>query len=135
MLKLKIGDKELSVKYAYGATLKTRLLSKMAKREAKKEEGIETMEDLLLFLPYFLLVGLQKFHADEYGFNYETEEGKEEQIEKMFSVIEDYLDSNEDKDAITLYNDLTEEMLSNGFLKSQFQEELTKKKMQEKEKN
>lgn len=135
MLKLKIGEKELNVKYGYEATLKTRLLSRMAAKEKTKENGMEMTEDLLLFLPDFLLIGLQKFHADEYGFDYETGEGKDEQLAKMFSLIEDYLDSNEDADAITLYNALTKEMLQNGFLKSQFQKELEKAEVEKKQEN
>lgn len=126
MLILKIGEKELKVKYGYEATLKTRLLSKMAKNEVAKGEGMESAENVLLFLPEFLLVGLQKFHSDEYGFEYESGNGKEQQMEKMFSLIEDYIDENESEDAITLYNALTEEMVQNGFLKSQFQKELSK---------
>lgn len=135
MLTLKIGDKELKVKYGYEATLKARLLSKMAKKEAAKngESNTETTEDMLLFLPEFLLIGLQKFHVDEYGFNWETGEGKEKQIDKMFSLIEDYFDNNEDADAITLYNELTKEMLNNGFLKSQFQKELKKSESNQEE--
>ena len=135
MLKLKIGEKELNVKYGYEATLKTRLLSRMVAKEKTKENGMEMTEDLLLFLPDFLLIGLQKFHADEYGFDYETGEGKDEQLAKMFSLIEDYLDSNEDADAITLYNALTKEMLQNGFLKSQFQKELEKAEVEKKQEN
>lgn len=135
MLTLKIGDKELKIKYGYEATLKTRLLSRMAKKEAAKsgESNMEATEDMLLFLPEFLLIGLQKFHTDEYGFNWENGEGKEKQIDKMFSLIEDYFDDNEDADAITLYNSLTKEMLNNGFLKSQFQKELEKTENNQKE--
>lgn len=126
MMTLKIEDKELNIKYGYEATLKTRLLSRMAKLEKAKDDSMEGMEDILLFLPDFLLVGLQKFHADEYGFNYETSDGKDEQLEKMYPLIEAYIDGNEDTDAITFYNQLTNEMLANGFLKKQFQAELNK---------
>lgn len=128
MLLLKIGERELKVKYGYEATLKTKLLSKMAKEESNKEEGLENVENILLFLPEFLLVGLQKYHFEEYGFDWETEKGKEEQIEKMFTLIEDYMEKNEEEDAITLYNLLTDEMVKNGFLKSQFQKKLNKSK-------
>lgn len=130
MLTLKIGEKELKVKYGYEATLKTRLLSRLAKNESAEENGMENAEKILLFLPEFLLVGLQKFHSDEYGFNYEKGTGKDEQIEKMFSLIEDYIDSNEEEDAITLYNALTSELVENGFLKSQLQKEVSKAKEQ-----
>lgn len=126
---LKIGEKELNVKFGFEATLKTRLLSRMAKLEKAKGNGAESMEDTMLFLPDVLLVGLQKFHSDEYGFNYESGEGKEGQLEKMFALIDEYLDTNKEEDAITLYNGLTEELLKNGFLKSQFQKELEKVKV------
>ncbi len=131
MLTLKIGEKELKIKYGYEATLKTKLLSRMAKKEKLKENNensMEATEDLLLFLPEFLLIGLQKFHADEYGFNYETGEGKQEQLDKVFLLIEECFDNNEEIDAINLYNLLTKEMLENGFLRSQFQKELSNKK-------
>lgn len=130
MLTLKIGEKELKVKYGYEATLKTRLLSRLAKNEASEENGMESAERMLLFLPEFLLVGLQKFHSDEYSFNYEKGTGKDEQIEKMFSLIEDYIDNNEEEDAITLYNALSNELVENGFLKSQLQKEVSKAKEQ-----
>lgn len=126
MLTLKIGEKELNVKYGYEATLKTKLLSRMAKRESGGTESMENVEELLLFLPELLLVGLQKFHSDDYGFDYESGKGKDEQIAKMFSLIEDYIDENDEEDAITLYNELTEEMMKNGFLKSMYQKELSK---------
>lgn len=125
---LKVNGMELNVKYGYEATLKTKLLSRLASREKEKEEGMEATENLLLFLPEFLLVGLQKFHSDEYGFDYETGKGKQEQLEKMFSLIDDYFDQNDNEDAITLYNSLSEEMMKNGFLKSQFQKEAKKGK-------
>ena len=125
MTVLKIGEKELHVYFQFEATLKTRVLSQMAKLEMEGND-IEATEDLMLFLPIVLLVGLQKFHSDEYGFDYETGEGKEEQLKKMFSLIEEYFDTNEKEDAITLYEKLTKEMLQNGFLKSQFQKELAK---------
>lgn len=128
MFTLKVGEKELHVKYGFRATLQTRLLSKMAKTEHQKTEGMEGMEDTMLLLPEYLLIGLQKFHSDEYGFEWETGKGKEEQIEKMFDLIDAYLDEHEDTDAVELYNDLTQEMLKNGFLKKQFQEELNAEK-------
>lgn len=133
---LKIGEKELQVKFGFRATLKTRLLSRMAKLDVKQEEsdGMENVENLMMLLPEFLLVGLQKFHSDEFGFDLDTNKGKEEQIEKVFDIIDDYLDANEDTDAIELYNSLTQEMLNNGFLKKQFQEELEQAKKQAKEK-
>lgn len=129
MMTLKIGEKELKIKYGYEATLKTRLLSKMAEREVKEKENekdIENIENLLLFLPEFLLIGLQKFHFEEYGFEWESGEGKEKRLPEMFALIDEYIDSNENEDVLSLYYALMDEMLKNGFLKSMYQKELSK---------
>lgn len=126
MLTLHLNEKELNIKFGYEATLKTKLLSKLSTFEKTNSEGIDGAEMLLSFLPELLLIGLQKFHSNEYGFEYENGKGKKEQEEKMFSIIDDYLDMNEDEDIITLYNALMQELLQNGFLKKQYQKEKTK---------
>lgn len=131
MLNLKIGEKELKVKFGYEATLKTRLLSRVAKREAKNENSdkseVENIEDALLFIPEILLVGLQKFHKEEYGFDYVTGEKKEEQLDKMFALIDEYCDI-EGNDVTKLHNDLQGELLEDGFLANKLHKEKAKVK-------
>lgn len=128
MMKLKIGEKELNVKFGYEATLKSRLLSKMAKMGVEmhdKSGDMEAIEDMLLFIPEVLLVGLQKEHKKEFGYNLDTKEGYEENKEKVFGLVAEYLDSG-DVDAIDLFNELQEEMTRNGFLKKMFEREVEK---------
>lgn len=128
-MKLKIGEKELNIKFGYEPTLKGKILSRMAKLEkatgADAERGFDEIEELLLLLPEILLIGLQVHHSDEYGYDYDTEEGKQEQLKKMFSFMDEYCDGK-DADLTKLYNDLEEAMLKNGFLKSLFQKEQKK---------
>ena len=122
MMKLKVGEKEYQLKFGYKATLKSRILSRMAKiEEDGKNEGLESLEDLLVFIPDVLLVALQKFHNDEFGFDVETGEGKEEMLGKVFELVEDYVD--QDGDVSELYNSLTEELKSDSFLSKLFEEE------------
>lgn len=128
MFTLKLKDRELNIKFDYKATVQTRLLPHIVEKETFQGEDMESVQSLLSFLPEFLLVGLQKFHQDEFGFNYETGEGKEEQLGKMYDIIEEYFDTNNDADAFILYGKLSEEMLANGFLKSLFQEMQKEKK-------
>ena len=73
---------------------------------------------MLGFLPEFLLVGLQKFHADEFGFDFDDKEAKEKQLAKMYDLLDDYLDpeNEEGEDIMSLYNDLSAEMEKNSFL-------------------
>ena len=83
MLKLQIADKELKIKYGYKPTLKEHVISKLAKiGNVNSEDGeadLEKIEDLLMYIPEFLLIGLQVYH-DEYRYNYDTKEGKQEKI-------------------------------------------------------
>lgn len=133
-MKLKIGEKELSVKFGYKPTLKGRIISRMVKvADLEGEDGetdIGKVEDLLLFLPEVLLAGLQVYHKDEYGYDYETGFGKEEKLEKVFDLMEQYC-SDEGGDVIKLFERLQEAMLQDGFLKSLFQKEQEKLEREE----
>ena len=40
-----------------------------------------------------MLVGLQKFHADEFGFDFDDKEAKEKQLVKVYVLLDNYLDS------------------------------------------
>lgn len=124
-MKLKIGEKELNIKFGYKPTLKERLISRIVKisrtNGEDEVENMEKIEDLLLFLPEILLVGLQVYHED-FRYDYDTKEGKEEQLNKAFDLIDEYALS-EGADLMQLFNDLQEEMKTDSFLASLFQKE------------
>ena len=126
---LKAGEKELKIKYGYEATLKTRILTKLSKMlESMKttdeaEDSTSKAEDMLLFIPEFLLVGLQKHHSEEYGFDYKTEQGKEEALNKVYALLDDYFE-DENNDITSLFNQLQNEMFENGFLAKMFRNEI-----------
>ena len=120
---LKIGEKELKIKFGYKPTLKERVISKIVKISNVNSEGgvdLEKVEDLLLYLPEILLVGLQVYH-EEYRYNYDTKEGKQEQIDKAFDLIDEYASNK--GDLMKLFNDIQEEMQTDSFLASLFQKE------------
>lgn len=127
-MKLKIGESEYSVKFGYKPTLKERIISKVVKMSsttgADGDADMEKVEDLLLFLPELLLVGLQVHHED-FRYDYDTKEGKEEQLEKTFALVEEYMDS-EDADVMDFFNRLQEALLKDSFLRSLFQKEQEK---------
>lgn len=133
MMTLKIGEKELKVKFGYKPTLKSRIITRMVRQE-KEAEGLqendevgalEKVEDLMLIVPEIILVGLQKFHKEEYGYNYDTNEGKDVALDKIYDLMDEYFE-NQGSDFIKLYNDLQEEMLKESFLASVFREEEAK---------
>lgn len=126
-MKLKIGEKELNIKFGYKPTLKERIISRIIKTSTRQDddetENMERIEDLLLLLPEVLLVGLQVYH-EEYRYNYDTKEGKQEQLDKAFNLIDEYA-MRKEADLMKLFNDLQEEMKNDSFLASLFQKEET----------
>lgn len=134
MLKVKFGEVELNIKYGYEVTAKSGILKKLIEvdemglgKEGKEVGAAEAIDAVMSLLPELVLAGVQKFHKDEFGYNYLTGEGKEEQLEKVYALIDDYFDM-EDADFQKLYGDLQEELLDNGFLASMFREEKAKAK-------
>ncbi|EOS48326.1 hypothetical protein C810_01416 [Lachnospiraceae bacterium A2] len=132
-MKLKIGEKEYSIKFAYKPTLKERIISKFVKfadlSNGDKEAYFEKVEDLLLFLPEAVLVGLQ-VHYPEFKYNCDTGEGKEEKLEKAFALVEEYMDS-EGADVMAFFNQIQEALLEDSFLRSLFQKEQKKEEQVE----
>jgi hypothetical protein len=113
MTKLKFGEKELQIKFGYEATVKSGIIKKVAKLD--QMEDIEAVDEILLFLPELILVGAQKFHKEELGYNPDNEGEKEQQLGKVYAMLDDYFDG-EDADVQALYNALLAELLENGFL-------------------
>lgn len=133
-MKLKIGEKEFNIKFGYKPTLKERIISKFVNfsniTDKDGNTNLEKIEDLMLFLPELLLVGLQAHHKD-FRYDYDSGEGKSEQLDKTFELVEEYMDS-EGADAMILFNQLQEVLLQDSFLKGLFHKE--KKEMEQIEK-
>ena len=129
MLTIKVNNKEYTIKFGYEPTLKSRLLSRVAKMtvnmKQNAEENLQQIENMLLFVPEMVLVGLQKFHSDEFGYNLDTNDGYEEAKEKAFSLVGDYVDTG-DVDITDFFTELQEELTANGFLKKLFEKEVEK---------
>ena len=132
-MKLKIGENEYNIKFGYKPTLKERIISKVVKMSnttgVDGDTDMEKIEDLLLFLPELLLVGLQVYHKD-FRYDYDTKDGKEEQLDKAFALVEEYMDG-EDADVMAFFNQLQEALLRDSFLRSLFQKEQKKQKAEE----
>jgi hypothetical protein len=92
---------------------------------------------MMEIVPEMILVGAQKFHSKEYGYDYKTEAGKEEAMSKIYALLDDYFEE-EDADFSDLMESLQAELMENGFLAKMFkkevkdQEEAAKKEKAEK---
>lgn len=124
-MKIKLNGKEYTVKFGYASVYKNKIIPRLVGME-QKGEGLEVIDNMLGFLPEFLLVGLQKFHADEFGFDFDDKEAKEKQLAKMYDLLDDYLDpeNEEGGDIMSLYNDLSAEMEKNSFLSKMLAKEV-----------
>lgn len=124
MTKIKFGDKEYQIQFGYIATAKSGIISKLIKTErALDGDNVEdSIGDLLLLIPELTLVGLQKFHRDEFGYNYDTGEGRDVALEKAGELVDAYFDSA-DADINKLMDDLKGELMDNSFLSKMFHDE------------
>lgn len=127
-MKLNIAGKEINIKYGYKPTLKARIISKSVKFSNIFDEhgniDMEKFEDLMLFLPEMLLVGMQVHHKD-YRYDYDTGEGREKQLEKVDELVEKYI-SNDGSRAFELLTMLTNSLREDSFLAGLFQTEQKK---------
>ena len=88
------------------------------------ETDMEKVEDLLLFLPELLLVGMQVHHKD-FRYDYDTKEGKQKQLDKALDLVEKYMES-EDADIMEFFGKFQDALTEDSFLASLFQKEQKK---------
>lgn len=127
-MKMNIAGKEVNIKFGYKPTLKERIISKVVRlSDISKEDGetdMEKVEDLLLFLPELLLVGMQVHHKD-FRYDYDTKEGKQKQLDKALDLVEQYMES-EDADIMEFFGKFQDALVEDSFLASLFQKEQKK---------
>ena len=138
MLNLKLGKAQLSIKFGYEATLRSNILKKLAGLAVEDEnaDSFDRITKMMEIVPEMILVGAQKFHAKEYGYDYKTGEGKEEALSKVCDLLDDYFEG-EDADFTDLLNVLEKELMEDGFLSKMFKKEVAnqKKNTEKKEEN
>lgn len=111
MITLKVNNKEYKLVFGYGALLKTDILDRI---QNSNKEGLKGAISLL---PELLLVGLQKRHKDEFG--WETESEKEVALDKIYDLLDEYESESTDdnpQDGFTLFQQMNDELGKNGFL-------------------
>ena len=125
MLNLKLGKAQLSIRFGYEATVRSKILKKLATLTVEKEgeDNFDRMDLMMEIVPELILVGAQKFHSNEYGYDYKTEAGKEEALSKIYELLDDYFEEP-DADFSDLLTSLQSELMENGFLSKMFKEEV-----------
>ena len=106
------------IKFGIEATTKSGILKKIKEVQQSSDDSIDNIEMMLTMVPEFLLVGLQKRHKDEFGYDYNTNEGREEATAKVCELIDEYTDQ-EDSSIRELFEELIKEVMQNGFFKKE----------------
>lgn len=132
MTKIKIGKKEYNVFFAMQPTVQSGIVGKLAKLEGKEDWGAENFGDFLALVTELLLVGLQKNHKDEFGYNYLTGEGMDEALSKAYDLMDQFSEDDSDYGFTDLFADLEKELIENGFFKKLFQQEQEKEEKKSK---
>jgi regulator of sigma D len=131
MTAIKINGKEYKVYYSYGATVKNDLIRKLAELGNNGDDQLSAVEKILKIVPEMFLIGLQKFHADEYGFDADNAAEKKQALNKVYALLDEYFEQ-EDADVQALFGSLQTELMENGFLSKLFKEEQKKVKAKNK---
>lgn len=124
MTTLKIGEKEFQIKYGYMVTAKSGIVKKLmdfSESFSGEASALEKIGELMDILPELLLVGLQKYHRGEYGYDYNTGDGKQDALDRVTDLLDDYFDDPESNFS-ELLADLQNELTQNGFLASMFRQ-------------
>lgn len=134
MTKIKIGKKEYDIFFAMQPTVQSGIVGKLAKLEGKEDWGVDNFGDFLALVTELFLVGLQKNHKEEFGYNYLTGEGKDEALSKAYDLMDEFSEDDSDYGFTDLFADLENELLENGFFKKLFQKEQEKEEKKSKSK-
>lgn len=114
----KIHGKEYRVKYGYRTVCEDDILDRVM-NIGNSEDGTARglISNLAKTTVELLLVGLQKYHSDEFG--YKDAEEKQIRIDRMLDLLDDYEEEStegHEQSAATLLSDLQNELEKNGFL-------------------
>ena len=112
MFSFSANGKTYKVKFGYGVLTQSDILTQVSSMGA-----INNPKDMIKMLPELILVGLQKKHKDEFG--YETEEEKKIAYYKVCDLLDDYEDESTEENphnGFTLFEKASQELEKNGFL-------------------
>lgn len=112
MFSFSANGKTYKVKFGYGVLTQSDILTQVSSMGA-----INNPKDMIKMLPELILVGLQKKHKDEFG--YETEEEKRIAYEKVCDLLDDYEDESTEENphnGFALFEKASQELEKNGFL-------------------
>lgn len=145
---IKVNGKEYKIKFGYLAVSSSDILSDFLKMTTKLEgvmsdeqEGIddstsmELIAELIPLVGRATLAGLQKYHGDVFGVDYENENDVALKLKTVFELLDDYFDPEDgerQESAIEMFWGYVDELRNAGFLSGKAEtEEKTPKQPQD----
>lgn len=116
MFSFSVGNKEYKVRFGYRVLCKTDLIDRVVSLTNQKD-GDHAFQYMMNTVAELMLAGLQKYHGDEFG--YKTEKEKESSLEKVYDILDLYEDEGTEEspqDGYTMFENLQNELMANGFL-------------------
>lgn len=127
MFLFEVGGKKYKVRFGYRVLSKTNLIDKVINITNQKDSE-HAFQNMISTVSELLLAGLQKSHSDEFG--YESDNEKKEKMEKIYDLLDQYEDEGtkeNQQNGYTMFENLQEELMRNGFL-SQLSKKLENQK-------
>lgn len=117
---LKVNGKEYKIKFGYRALAKSKILKQVIEMQKEvQENGNESMmdkiSDIFDLLSDLVLAGLQKYNP-EFKCDYDMPSSVSENMEKVYDLLDDYMDDEEGESILDLFMNLVTELIDNGFL-------------------
>ena len=116
MFSFKVAEKEYKVKFGYRVLCETDLIDRFVMMQNAMDDE-HAFKSMTMIVAEMLLVGLQKYHSDEFGWTTESE--KQKKIYAALDLMDEYEDESTEEhpqNAYELFEDLQEELSKNGFL-------------------
>ena len=114
----KIHGKEYKVRYGYRTVCENDILDRVMNIGSTEDGTVKGLiNNLVETTAELLLVGLQKYHSKEFG--YDSDEERQKRIGEIIDMLDDYEDESteeHEQDAASLLKDLQGELEKNGFL-------------------
>lgn len=127
MKKIHINGKEYKLKFGYMAVAgsgvmgdvleATQFLSGM--KEDDDTAVFKAISKIMPLVGRIVLAGMQRYHSDEFGVDYEDEADVKAKLSKVYAMLDDYFDPEEgqtEESAIELFWDFANELSASGFL-------------------
>ena len=124
--KIKFGYLAVSSSNLLGETLNmiTRVENMLSKKEEDNEEidevtSMQLMSEVIPLVGKMTLAGLQRYHADVFGVDYEDEADVRKKLKSVLELLDEYFDPEEgepEESAIEMFWDYVNEFRSSGFL-------------------